>query len=134
MKQPDRKELRRFGLVMAGALSFIAGLVYWRSGDFSYLIQGLAAGAGLLAISGLAFPILLLPFERAWSGLARVLGWLNLRILLTLAYILIFVPLGLVFKLIGKDTLQRKINRNVDTYWKDRPVTDPDPGSYERQH
>ena len=43
-------------------------------------------------------------------------------ILLVFLYILIIVPLSLFFRLIKKDFLDQKINKNSLTYWKKRKM------------
>ena len=131
-KMKPQRNPRRFGLVMAAALAVVGGIAWWRSTETAHLY--LWACAGLFLVLALAWPRALSPLERAWGLLAAGLGWLNLRILLTAAYILVFVPVGLVFKVIGKDPLDRRIDRSATTYWKDRTTGVPDPASYERQH
>lgn len=39
---------------------------------------------------------------------AHILGWVNTRIILTLVYFLVFTPVALIFKLIGKDPMNRR--------------------------
>ena len=68
----------------------------------------------------------------AWMKLAHVLGWVNTRIILTFVYFFIMTPLSLVFKLIGKDPMNRKIGV-ADSYWIKREPQVFDKGSYRRQ-
>jgi hypothetical protein len=42
------------------------------------------------------------------------------------------VPLGLVFKLMRRDTMRRQLDRNAASYWENYPGND-DPASYVRQ-
>jgi len=63
---------------------------------------------------------------------AHVLGWINTRIILTLVYFLIISPLALVFKLIGKDPMERKIGQS-DSYWKKREAGEFKKEDYRRQ-
>ena len=57
---------------------------------------------GWLRPSLLAWPSAL------WWTLAFVLGWINARIILTLIFVLILVPMSLVWRLIGRDPLGRR--------------------------
>jgi len=52
-----------------------------------------------------------------WRG-ARVVGDFNARVLLTLMFVVVFVPLGLVWRLLGKDplALRRRANRGWTAY------------------
>lgn len=47
---------------------------------------------------------------------ANALGWVNTRIVLSIAYLLIFTPVALIFRFIGKDSMERKFEE-VNSYW-----------------
>ncbi|SEW49718.1 SxtJ family membrane protein [Chitinophaga arvensicola] len=64
-----------------------------------------AAALVLLAIT-LVLPRLFYPLAVIWFGLAKILGEINIRVLLTLVFVLVVVPVGLIRKWRGKDTLQ----------------------------
>lgn len=68
----------------------------------------------------------------AWMKLAHALGWLNTRIILTLVYILIFTPIALFFRLIGKDLMERRLEA-VESYWLKRGIKEFKPEDYRRQ-
>ena len=63
---------------------------------------------------------------------AHVLGWMNTKIILTLIYFLVITPLALLFKLIGKDPMERKITA-TETYWKNVEKREFDKKNYRRQ-
>lgn len=86
-----------FGQVAAAAM--LAASLYYR--DFRLVIAAL-----LLLLIILLAPRLLYPLALLWFGLAKVLGEINVRILLTLVFILVVIPMGLWRKWRGKDTLQ----------------------------
>jgi hypothetical protein len=46
--------------------------------------------------------------SRDWWALARMLGWVNTRILLTLFFAIVVVPVGIVFRLLHRDLLDRR--------------------------
>ena len=58
------------------------------------------------------------------------MGWINTRILLLAIFYLLFTPIGIGIKLFGVDLLERKIDKNKDSYWKKRDSLAAD---YERQ-
>lgn len=128
-----RKSLRSFGLVVGAVLLGIAGVVCWRQGwTVPRAALWLAAPGGLLVLLGLVAPLLLRPAYRLWMGLALVLGFVMTRVLLTAVFLLTILPLGLVFRLIGKDPLDRKIDRTVPSYWRPKEYHDPSPKRLER--
>jgi hypothetical protein len=124
-----RRPLRSFGLLVGAVLTGLGALVGWRSAGgvppLAYVLAG--AGAALL-LAGLTVPALLRPLYRAWMGLALVLGYVMTRVLLTLVFFLLVVPIGLGMRWTGKDPLQRKWDRKAPTYWirREHPEESPD--------
>jgi hypothetical protein len=112
-------ELRRFGFVMAGAFAVVAGLLYWKDSPAWPYVATLAAA---FALAGLAFPRALGGVERAWMALAERMSVVSTVVLLTLAFLLVATPLGLLMRLTGRDRLRRK--GRAESYWE--PV-DPGP-------
>lgn len=71
-------------------------------------------------LSELVVPKKLARFEllyKGWMLIAFVLGWFVFRLLLIVFYVSIILPMGLVFRLIGKDILLLKQWRKGETYW-----------------
>ena len=54
------------------------------------------------------------------------------HLILAAVYFLMFTPLALIFKLIGRDALQRRLDPRSNTYWQIR-ATRTDPAAYYRQ-
>ena len=54
------------------------------------------------------------------------------EIILMTIYFLLFLPVSLVFRLIGRDALKRGIDRSAKTYWQSKPEP-AGPESYFRQ-
>jgi hypothetical protein len=127
------KRIRKFAITMAIAFSLFGALLffYFEKTTAGHVLWGLA---GSMLVLGIPYPPLLWPFERAWFYFAFALGWINMRILLSAVFYTMFVPVGLFMKLIGRDALERKLDRSAETYWKERPQEPVDPESYERQY
>lgn len=53
---------------------------------------------------------------RYWIAFGHVLGWINTRIILGFTYYIIFLPIGIVMKLGGKDPMTRIIDKTQNTY------------------
>lgn len=121
--QTDIPTLRKFGLVVGGVFVAIAAFLYWREVSWA-LIPGYI-GAPLVVL-GAVFPAILKPIYIGWMSMAFVLGSIVTRILLTIFFFLVITPVGLFFKLIGRDALTRKVDRKADTYWieKEYPIAD----------
>jgi predicted membrane protein len=57
---------------------------------------------------------------RLWMKLAEILGYINGRILLSLIFFLILTPVAFLFKLTGKDPMQRKRRKESNTMYVER--------------
>lgn len=68
-----------------------------------------------------------------WMKFALVLSWVNTRLILFFLFYLVFTPIGLILKLLGKDLLDRKINKADKTYWKKKEINELGSSSYEKQ-
>jgi|WetSurMetagenome_2_1015567.scaffolds.fasta_scaffold719171_2 hypothetical protein len=54
----------------------------------------------------MTFPLVLMPAARLWFGFSRILGMVTSKIVLSLVFFTVVVPVGAVRKWAGKDTLQ----------------------------
>lgn len=104
-RPPQFKE-RSFGISVGVALLLIAAVLLWRGRITAAEITG-GIGAVLL-IFGLTYPPLLYYPSQAWWALAGVLGYVNARIILTVAFLVLLTPMGLIWRVIGRDPLSRK--------------------------
>lgn len=120
-----RRELRQFGWLVGGILVAIGVVLWYRAPD-----GGAAAVlwwiGGPLVVLGTALPRLLKPFYYAWMALAVVLGFVMTRLILTVFFFVVLTPVGLVFRLLGRDPLSRKLDRQASSYWLDKeyPIAD----------
>jgi hypothetical protein len=112
---PTDRQLRQFGLIALAAFPLLGWL--WSAGNITVVYVAAAAG-GLLAVVGLLCPRAIKPVFLALSLLAIPIGMLVSEIALGLIFYGLFVPMGLVFRLIGRDALQRKFHREANTYWQ----------------
>jgi hypothetical protein len=122
---PDKKELRRFGLMFAAILVLLFGLVIplIRFG-FSGLpllenSQNSAWpwwSAGIIAVFALFVPASLMLLYKPWMKFAEVAQWVNTRIILLLLFYLLILPIGLLRRLLGKDSMQRKFDSSASSY------------------
>ena len=119
------KQLRSFGLLV-GTIFAVIGLwpAIWRSQEFRLWALILA---GLLIIPALAFPRSLRRVYQAWMAIGTALGWINTRIILSVVFYGLMVPMGLLMRLRGKDPMRRRWQPDAETY---RVVRQPRPGSH----
>ncbi len=56
-------------------------------------------------IINMAFPMFYYPFAMVWLGVTNLLGAIVSKVLLSVVYLVILLPIGLFRRLIGKDSL-----------------------------
>jgi len=120
-----RKELRQFGLLV-GAIFTVIGLwpLVFRGEPLRLWAVGIG---GLLIAFGGILPQLLAPIHKGWMWVGHILGWINTRILLGIVFYALLTPMGLVFRLMGKDTMRQAFAASSTTY---RVVRSPRPHSH----
>lgn len=97
-----------------------------------HVAETLVATALVLAASTL-FPVLGRWIYIAWMGLGVSLGLVTQPIFLLLAYGVIFVPLALIFRVIGRDRMRRGFVSRHESYWEDYRESD-EATSYFKQY
>ncbi|MFK8184078.1 MAG: SxtJ family membrane protein [Phormidesmis sp.] len=111
----DKQGLRKFGLTTGIIFAVLFGLVLpfvWGAGIHRWPI----VAGGILCSVALVAPRSLAPFYAVWMRIALVLGWLNSRIILGIIFLLVLTPMALIMRLLGKDPMQRKLERDKASY------------------
>ncbi|MCH8033827.1 MAG: hypothetical protein IH950_08760 [Bacteroidetes bacterium] len=57
-------------------------------------------------IINMTFPMLYYPIAIIWLGFSQLLGTIVSKIILTIVYIILVIPVGIFRRLLGKDSLQ----------------------------
>jgi hypothetical protein len=104
-KGPKNPE-RSFGVSVGGVLIAIALILWWRGRVGRAEILG-GIGSVLLVFGALRPQLLKWP-SAVWWRFSRALAYVNARILLTLMFSVLLVPLSLIWRVIGKDPLARR--------------------------
>lgn len=106
------QKLRDFGLTLSFGIPLIIGflipLIHGQGFRFWTLFF-----AAFFFISSILYPKLLnFPF-RAWIKLGYLLGWINSRLILTLIFFIILLPIAAFMKLFGYDPLKRDFTNQI---------------------
>jgi Saxitoxin biosynthesis operon protein SxtJ len=128
-QHPQFKE-RSFGISVGAVLLLIAAVLLWRGRVTAAEITG-GIGA-LLLLFGLTKPILLKWPSAVWWKFAMVLGYVNARVILTIAFLLVLTPIGLLWRVIGRDPMRRR-RRNFEG-WSAYPARYRDPNHFTRMY
>ena len=126
----EKTDLRKFGITI-GIVFLIISLTLYFLLKNSYIYFGFA-GIVLLLL-GKFIPKALKIINKIWMALAIILGWFMSRVILIVLYYVIITPIGFFLKLIGKDFLHLKIDKNSQSYWEIRKKNITEQIDYERQ-
>ena len=115
-----KSDLRKFGLIMGGMFALIFGLLFPWIGDktkdtwpmWPFIVMAVFWAVAIVA------PQILRPVNEVWIKIGNVLGFINTRIILGLMFFVMIFPIGMLLKLFGKDSMDRKLNKDADTYRK----------------
>lgn len=72
--------------------------------------------AGLLWVVALVWPMALRPVAAAWMKLGAILAWVNTRILLGVMFFTVFLVVGLILRLLGKDPIPKAFDSAAKSY------------------
>jgi Saxitoxin biosynthesis operon protein SxtJ len=120
---PGTAEKRKFAISLIIGFPILAAvfaLVGWsRTGAWSGGFVWLALiGTGLGALFWL-LPQIARPFYLAWYFLACCLGIVMSNLLFAAFFYLVITPIGLFMRALGRDPLQKRLDRSRTTYWCD---------------
>ena len=111
----DSRGLREFAFMTGGVLALIFGLLlpwvfnhafpYW-----PWIVLAVLASWGLMA------PGTLGPVYKGWMKFALILGKITTPIFLGIVFFIVFLPVALVFKVLGRDPMNRKFDKDQTTY------------------
>ena len=123
-KRPAHPE-RSFGISVGGVLCAIALVLAWRGRLARAEVLG-AVGV-VLVVLGAIRPSLLKWPSAWWWRFSRALGHVNARVLLSVLFVIVLIPMGFIWRLMGRDPLAR--SRSAWPGWT------PYPSRYrDRQH
>ncbi len=124
----ERRDIRIVFLIFSAIFAVFA----WRHypSIASYVLMGIV----LVILPLVSFaPALLRPVFKLWLKVAHAIGWFNTQVLLSIVFIFIFIPTGLIMRLFRKDPMNRKM-ATEGTYWEPYEIEGlKDKGRYERQ-
>ncbi len=113
---PSERQLRQFGLICVVACPLIVWL--WSRNIFA--VQIATAIGAALGIVGTVAPkrlrLLFVGMIYATFPIGLVLGELTMLLI----YFGVFLPMALLFRIIGRDVLQRRSSLQAETFWKVR--------------
>ena len=109
----SERVLRQFAAILATVLAIVAAWVYWRNGALPIWAWALPL---ILLVFGTIMPNRLAGFYSVWMNIGHGLGWVNTHLILALMFYMILAPVGIIFRILGRCSLNITTLSNVDTY------------------
>jgi hypothetical protein len=131
--RPEPKQLRQFGWVALVAFGLLGSIVFFRGGLFgasfgsaarpvAWALWAMGAASALLSI---VWPKGNRPLFVGLGVLAFPIGWVLSHVVLAVLFFGVLTPVGLLFRLLSRDALERAFRPEMKSYWVDlREVRD----------
>jgi len=119
---PDAPKLRQFALICFCGFLLLGLLFAWRleclTGSQNCTLPALFWSiAAVIGVAGLLFPQVLKPVYQIWMAVTFPIGWLLSHLVLGIIYFGLFTLLGFIFRILGRDPLNRRRKTTLKSYW-----------------
>ena len=82
-------------------------------GDYPFLVWAIM---GLLALISITNALWLKPVYLIFMGISYVLGTINISILLSIVFYFFMLPVGIILRIIGRDSMLRQFEPHAKSY------------------
>ncbi len=133
--EPEQRILRQFAWIAAIAFPLLAAWLASPEIDWYRVWAWHWTSTPVLVLGAIGIGQLLLYLVGAreptrWLFVVLLvvafpIGFVLSHVLIAAIYYLVITPIGLVFRLIGRDALGRRIDRSLPTYWHERGAPRP---------
>ena len=127
--RPERRTLRNFGLISLCVFGALGAWIFFKRTIFGADLSEGAARitamvlwivAGYSGLMSVMAPTAVKPVYLLLTAIGLPIGFVVSHIVMGVIYYLVFTPVGLIFRLIGRDALNRKLEADAETYWVER--------------
>ena len=77
----------------------------------------------IFLVLGLINSKMLTPLNKLWFKFGMILGNIVAPIVMGILFFLVVTPIGLILRIIGKDILNKKYDKEKETYWIKRETS-----------
>ncbi len=113
--RPDARELRRFAVAMLIGFTVLGLLSVWRAWGITTASVVLWSAGAVLAVAAFIPGLRRVAYLTVYLP-TSILGYVISNVILALMFFLIITPLGILLRLMGKDVLQQRRQKN-STQW-----------------
>jgi hypothetical protein len=115
----DPREWRKFGISSALVLALITGWLCWRAVLAKPVAVGILAGLWGIALLAIVRPRSLRGPYRLGMRVSHGMGRVIAPVVLSLVFLLVLTPLGLLLRLMGKELLRLHRDPLAGSYWQE---------------
>jgi hypothetical protein len=115
--QTEQSSEKSFGVVFA--IVFLLLALYPLINSEGFRIWALFVSVTFFLLAFLRPKLLVLP-NKCWFKFGLLIGSIVAPIVMMLIYFVTVLPTGLIMRLLGKDLLKQKIDKNAKSYWIER--------------
>jgi len=125
----DRKGYREFGLVTGAIVAGLFGLFFPWVFDLAFPSEFPRwpwIVFAVLGVWGLVAPLTLKPVYKVWMTFGLFMGtYIMTPLIMFIVFYGLFLPVGMIMRIFGKDSMNRKLDSAADTYrvQSDEPST-----------
>ena len=113
----EQSSEKSFGVVFS--IVFLIVALYPLINSESLRIWALVASIIFFFLAFIAPKVLVFP-NKLWFKFGLLLGSIVAPIVMALVYFITVLPTGLIMRLLGKDLLKQKLDKNAKSYWVKR--------------
>jgi hypothetical protein len=113
----EQSSPKSFGIVFS--IVFLIVALYPLSNSEDLRIWALVVSAIFLLLAYVSPKILSFP-NKLWFKFGMLLGSIIAPIVISIVYFITVLPTGLIMRLLGKDLLKQKLDKNAKSYWVER--------------
>ena len=114
---PAPRQLRQF----AATCLIVAPLLGWLWGVSENVMIAMVGGGLLIGLVGFALPKTVQPLYLTLMVITTPIGIVLGELAMLTIYFGLFLPMGLIFRLLRRDALQLQLDRDRPSYWQPKP-------------
>lgn len=123
-RHPSRRDLLVFGALLALFTAALGSLLHYYHGLSEAARVVWLLGSVLTTIHFL-IPPLRRPIYLGWMGAVYPIGWIVSHLLLALVFYFLLTPIGLLSRLLGRSSIDKRGQADSVSFWEKRPAGPP---------
>src|SRR5690242_20144017 len=115
-RNPSRSELVKFGLIVLVGMGVLGAVMEYKQQNHTAAMGLWIAGGAVMLLS------LIPPIGRIlyilWMGFGLTIGLFTSPIIMGILYLLVIVPVALIFRVTKRDLMRRELDPKASSYWE----------------